>query len=131
MPHPDRPRRACAPRCGDYVRSARNRCWFLDASTVALARGVSVDWHDAFDLIERLLGDPQPPGADPGLVADLLPLLRAGALLDGWAEQWHAHERSRYHARRNAALNVLTRPSERGWHEYGSHTGRPTHRENR
>ena len=78
-----------------------------------------------------LPGDPQPPGADPGLVADLLPLLRAGELLDGWAERCHAHERSRYHARRTTALNVLTRPSGRGWHEYGSHTGRPAHRENR
>ena len=74
-----------------------------------------------------LLGDPHPAGADPGLVADLLPLLRAGELLDGWAEQCHAHERSRYNARRTAALNVLTRPSERA----GTSTGRPAHRENR
>ena len=87
--------------------------------------------HDAVDLIERLLGDSRPPGADPGLVAGLLPLLRAGELLDGWSEQWHADERSRYHARRTAALNVLTRGSERGWHGYGPHTGCPAHRENR
>ena len=97
--------------------------------TVLAAPGGRIQ-HDAVDLIERLLGDSRPPGADPGLLAGLLPLLRAGELFDGWSEQWHADERSRYHPRRTAALNVLTR--FRTWQaRYGPHTGCLAHRENR
>ncbi|HET6736964.1 MAG TPA: transcriptional regulator, partial [Mycobacterium sp.] len=81
----------------------------VDPQYVALAPEVSVDWHDAVDLIERLLDDDQPAGADPTLVADLLPLLRAGDLLDRWTEQWLSDERDRYHERRLAALDVLRR----------------------
>lgn len=102
------------------VASLRSAMWRLrpigadsllvvDPQYVALAPEVSVDWHDAVDLIERLLDDAQPAGADPTLVADLLPLLRAGDLLDRWTEQWLSDERDRYHERRLAALDVLRR----------------------
>lgn len=106
------------------VASLRSAMWRLrpigadpllvvDPQYVALAPEVSVDWHDAVDLIERLLDDDQPAGADPTLVADLLPLLRAGDLLDRWAEQWLSDERDRYHARRMAALDVLGRHADK------------------
>ena len=102
------------------VASLRSAMWRLrpigadsllvvDPQYVALAPEVSVDWHEAVDLIERLLDDDQPAGADPKLVADLLPLLRAGDLLDRWTEQWISDERDRYHERRMAALDVLRR----------------------
>jgi DNA-binding SARP family transcriptional activator len=85
----------------------------VDPQYVALSPGVSVDYHDAADLIERLLDHGQPAGADPQLVADLLPFLRAGALLDGWAQQWTAGERDRYRAMRASALEVLGRGSDK------------------
>ena len=46
----------------------------VDPQYIQLAPDVSVDWHEAVDLIEQLLGG----GIDAQLVADLLPLLRAG-----------------------------------------------------
>ena len=52
--------------------------------SIALASDVSVDWYDSVDLISELLGHAKPPGSDRDVAADLLPLLRAGALLDGW-----------------------------------------------
>jgi DNA-binding SARP family transcriptional activator len=106
------------------VASLRSAMWRLrpvgadplivvDPQYVALAPDVSVDWHDAVDLIERLLGDDEPAGADPVLVADVLPLLRAGELLDRWAERWLSDDRDRYHAMRIAALDVLGRGSDK------------------
>lgn len=74
-----------------------------DAQHIQLAPEVSVDWHESVDLIEQLLGGEN----DPQLVADLLPLLRAGELLDTWAEAWVAHERDRYHGMRTSALETL------------------------
>jgi DNA-binding SARP family transcriptional activator len=79
----------------------------IDPQYIALAPHVSVDWHDAVDLIERLLDQDEPAGTDPQLVADLLPLLRAGELLEGWNEQWVANERDRYRAMRIAARDAL------------------------
>lgn len=96
------------------VTSLRSAVWRLrplgverlltaDPQYLRLGSDVSVDWHDAVDLIEQLLGstiDPQPE-------ADLLPLLRAGELLDGWTEPWVTAERERYHAMRLAAFEIL------------------------
>jgi DNA-binding SARP family transcriptional activator len=79
----------------------------IDPQYIALAPHVSVDWHDAVDLIERLLDEEKPAGADPQLVADLLPLLRTGELLEGWSERWVANERDRYRNMRVAALDAL------------------------
>ena len=36
-----------------------------------------------------------------------MPLLRAGALLDGWTDDWNAHARTTYHELRIDALDVL------------------------
>ncbi|MGX9792656.1 AfsR/SARP family transcriptional regulator [Mycobacterium sp. MMS18-G62] len=79
----------------------------IDPQYIALAPHVSVDWHDAVDLIERLLDEDKPAGADPQLVADLLPLLRAGDLLEGWSERWVITERDRYRNMRIAARDAL------------------------
>lgn len=72
---------------------------------VALAPGVSVDWHAAVDHIERLLVDRQP-------APELIPLLRAGDLLTGWADGWSEGERRRYRALRVAALDALSADSQ-------------------
>lgn len=99
----------------------------VDPQYLALAPTVSVDWHDAVDHIERLLDHGEPTGADPQLVADLLPLLRAGALLDGWAERWAAADRDRYRAMRAAAFEVLGRGGEKQVPHYARGTVRPIH----
>jgi len=77
----------------------------VDAHTLALGPRVSVDWHDAVELIGRLLRG----GADPDteVVSELLPLLRAGGLLDGWTDEWSSEERRGYHALRTAAIEAL------------------------
>ncbi|MDT5017246.1 MAG: hypothetical protein QOD39_3406 [Mycobacterium sp.] len=75
----------------------------MDPQYIQLSPEVSVDWHAAVDLIEQLLGG----GIDPQLVAELLPLLRAGDLLDKWAERWVTQERDRYHAMRMSAVEML------------------------
>src|SRR5262245_34055864 len=78
------------------VASLRSTLWRLrpigadrmlvcDTSRVALAPNVAVDWHTATDLVAKTLHEPP---TDPRLVAELLPLLRAGDLLDGWADAW-------------------------------------------
>ncbi|HEX2284701.1 MAG TPA: transcriptional regulator [Mycobacterium sp.] len=96
------------------VASLRSALWRLrpvgadpllvvDPQYLQLAPEVSVDWHRAVDLIEQLLDR----GADPHLVANLLPLLRAGELLDRWAERWVSEERDRYHAMRMNAIETL------------------------
>lgn len=127
------------------VASLRSAMWRLrpigadpllevDPQYIALSPDVSVDWHDATDLIERLLAHDEPTGADPLLVADLIPLLRSGDLLDRWAERWLTDERDRYHAMRLAALEVLGRGPDKQVAHYacGSirslHTLRPVQR---
>lgn len=81
----------------------------VDPQYIELAPDVSVDWHDAADQIGHLLGDGESTRVvDPQFVADLLPLLRAGELLDGWAEPWAATERQRYRAMRKAARDELS-----------------------
>ena len=108
------------------VASLRSTMWRLrpvgadpllnvDPQYIELAPSVSVDWHDAVDQIGHLLDDGEPARVvDPQFVADLLPLLRAGELLDGWAEPWAASERQRYRAMRKAARDELSRPRKAG-----------------
>jgi DNA-binding SARP family transcriptional activator len=83
----------------------------IDPQYIALAPGVEVDWHHAVDQIDRLLNHDEP--VDPQFVADLLPLLRAGELLDGWSEPWATSERQRYRAMRKAARDTLGRGTEK------------------
>lgn len=105
------------------VASLRSTMWRLrpagadplllvDPQYVALSSDVTVDWHHATDHIDRLLDHDEPAEADPQLVADLLPLLRAGDLLNGWAEKWVVRERVRYRTMRTAALESLERGPE-------------------
>jgi DNA-binding SARP family transcriptional activator len=88
----------------------------VDPQYIALAPDVSVDWHDAVDQIACLLDDSKPAGVDTQFdaqfVSELLPLLRAGGLLDGWAEPWAAAERQRYRVMRKAARDALSHGPE-------------------
>jgi DNA-binding SARP family transcriptional activator len=84
----------------------------IDPQYIALAPGVSVDWHNAVDRIGLLLDHQESAAVDPQFVAELLPLLRAGELLDGWAEPWATGERQRYRAMRKAARDTLGRGLE-------------------
>lgn len=45
-------------------------------------------------------------------MAELLPLLRAGELLDKWTEPWVDDHRDRYHEIRVAALEMLGHSAE-------------------
>ena len=79
-----------------------------DPRTFAIASGVHVDWWRAVDISSRILSTLTWTGApDPMLLADLIPLLEAGDLLDGWSDAWAAPERCRYHAVRSLTLNRL------------------------
>jgi DNA-binding SARP family transcriptional activator len=101
-------------RTGKAISSLRSAMWRLrpagaeglvgvDPQYLRLAPHVRVDWHDAVAMTERLLaGD-----IDPELVAHLLPLMRAGALLDRWNEAWVAPEREAFHELRTRALAAL------------------------
>ena len=96
------------------VASLRSAMWRLrpagaeplltvDPQYLQLSPDVYVDWHHSADLIERLLdGD-----ADTQLVSDLLPLLRAGDLLDRWLERWVINDRDQYHVMRKTALQMI------------------------
>lgn len=123
------------------VASLRSAVWRLrpvgagtlvaqDCQYVALADDVSVDWHHAVDLIERLRGG----AVESQLVAELLPLLRAGELLDKWPEQWVLPERSRYHAMRMSVVETLGHGAEKPTSHHlrntirSVHTGRPVTR---
>ena len=99
----------------------------IDPQYIALAPHVSVDWHDAVDLIERLLDQDKPAGADPQLVADLLPLLRAGELLEGWSERWVVNERDRYRGLRVGARDALGLCPEKQVGHHASGSIRPRH----
>jgi DNA-binding SARP family transcriptional activator len=88
----------------------------VDPQYIALAPDVSVDWHDAVDQIACLLDDSKPASVDTQFdaqfVSELLPLLRAGELLDGWAEPWATTERQRYRVMRKAARDALSHGPE-------------------
>jgi DNA-binding SARP family transcriptional activator len=68
-----------------------------------LAGEVSVDWHTATRLADRLDEGP----ADPQLAAELVGLLRAGDLLEGWPDSWCVRERHRFRLQRLATLRAL------------------------
>jgi DNA-binding SARP family transcriptional activator len=97
----------------------------IDPQYIALAEGVAVDWHQAVDQIARLLEHEEPVG--PQFVSDLLPLLRAGELLDGWTEPWITSERQRYRALRKAARDTLGRGSEKQVGSYSCGSPRSLH----
>lgn len=75
--------------------------------SVAIAPEVTVDWYDSVDLIGHLLGHRESAGHDRDVAAELLPLLRAGALLDGWTDGWSAHTRDTYRDLRLDALDAV------------------------
>ena len=95
----------------------------VDPQYLSLAPEVAVDWHEAVDLIEQL----HDGGVDPRLVADLLPLLRAGDLLDRWAERWVAQDRDRYHAMRMSAFETLGHGTDRQVPHYACGVIHSTH----
>jgi two-component SAPR family response regulator len=97
----------------------------IDPQYIALASAVSVDWYDSVDKIGHLLESDEP--VDPQFVADLLPLLRAGELLDGWTEPWAHAERQRYRATRKAARDALGRGSEKQVATYACGSMRSMH----
>jgi DNA-binding SARP family transcriptional activator len=103
----------------------------VDPQYLALAPGVSVDWHDAVDQIACLLDDSEPAGVDAQFdaqfVSELLPLLRAGELLDGWADPWAAAERQRYRVMRRAARDALGRGPEKQVANYPGGSMRSLH----
>ena len=99
----------------------------VDPQYVALSSDVAVDWHVAADGIDLLLDHSEPMGADPQLLADLLPLLRAGDLLGGWAEKWAVRERVRYRTMRTAALDALGRGPEKKVANYACGSVRSVH----
>jgi DNA-binding SARP family transcriptional activator len=97
----------------------------VDPQYLALASGVSVDFYDAADQIGRLLDSDAP--VDPQFVSDLLPLLRAGELLEGWSEPWATSERQRYRAMRKEARDTLGRGSEKQVSTYACGSMRSLH----
>lgn len=75
--------------------------------SIELGPDVRVDWYDAVDLIGQLLGHGRPAEPDQDVTAELLPLLSAGALLDGWIDDWNEHARQTYRDLRLDALDEL------------------------
>lgn len=79
----------------------------VTSGSIAIAPHVLVDWYDAVDLIGGLLGRCEPTGPFADIAAGLMPLLRAGALLDGWTDEWNAYARDTYRDLRLDALDAL------------------------
>jgi DNA-binding SARP family transcriptional activator len=75
--------------------------------SIAIAPAVTVDWYEAVDLIGQLLGHCESARPHRDVGAELSPLLRAGTLLDGWTDEWHAHARETYRELRLDALDML------------------------
>ena len=50
---------------------------------------------------------PHRSDADRDIAAELLPLLRAGGLLEGWTDDWNAYSRNTYHELRVDALDEV------------------------
>ncbi|GFG51157.1 transcriptional regulator [Mycolicibacterium agri] len=74
---------------------------------LVLAEEVRVDWYEAVDLIGQLLGHCSPGDLDHDVTSELLPLLSAGALLDGWTDTWTEHARATYRELRMDALDEI------------------------
>jgi DNA-binding SARP family transcriptional activator len=72
--------------------------------SIEIAPDVRVDWYAAVELMGQLLGHADPVDPDQDLTSELLPLLRAGALLDGWNDEWNEYARMTY---RDLRLDVL------------------------
>jgi DNA-binding SARP family transcriptional activator len=79
----------------------------VSPKSITIAPDVQVDWYDAVDLMGQLLGHTDPVDPDRDLAAELLPLLRAGALLDGWKDEWNEYARRTYRDLRLDSLEVL------------------------
>ena len=75
--------------------------------SIGVGHDVAVDWFDAVDLIGELLGHRPQTRPDHDVAAELLPLLREGALLEGWHDDWSACARDSYRDLRLDALDVL------------------------
>jgi DNA-binding SARP family transcriptional activator len=75
--------------------------------SIAIAPDVSVDWYESVDLIGQLMGHAEPAEPERELAAELLPLLRGGALLDGWTDDWNTYARDTYRELRLDALDTL------------------------
>ena len=92
----------------------------VEPHSLALADHVQVDWYAALKLTEELLREGR--AADLARFADLLPLLRAGDLLEGWKDEWCSQERARYRSMRTTAFDVLSPDVEKqvGHHPCGS-----------
>ena len=82
--------------------------------SIAITPDVSVDWYESVDLIGQLLGHSEATDADQDLAAELLPLLRAGALLDGWTDDWNEYARDTYRELRLDALDTLMAYAQNG-----------------
>lgn len=80
---------------------------WVTPQSIAIAPDVAVDWHESVDLISELLGHSEPAGPDRDIASELLPLLRGGALLDGWTDEWNAYARETYRDLRLDALDIL------------------------
>jgi len=99
----------------------------IDPQYITLGSGVAVDWHEAVDQIGLLLDHDDSAAVGPQFVSELLPLLRAGELLDGWTEQWATAERQRYRAMRKAARDALSHGSEKQVANYSCGSMRSLH----
>lgn len=119
---------------GSAIARVRSTLWRLrcygvedmlatDPRTFAIAPGVDVDWWRAVDLSFQVVSDLALTGTtDPVLLDELVPLLRAGELLDGWSDEWAVRESGRYHAVHSYTLDRLaTWSSDSTIHRAASH----------
>jgi DNA-binding SARP family transcriptional activator len=79
----------------------------VNPRSIEVAPGVLVDWYDAVELIGQLLGHAAPVDPDRDLASELLPLLWAGGLLEGWSDEWIAQHQNTYHDLRADAMDIL------------------------
>lgn len=108
---PDTPLRSATARLRTTLWRLRpygaDRLLHIDAHSVGLAACVDVDYLKVAEHGERVLSMRGPAGLTPMAFDDLLNLLRAGELLEGWDDDWSDYERDRYHLLRLALLDRL------------------------